>query len=217
MSNYKEILLARVCALCDELLSQRMALARTQERISDTARKNANAILNGYDRARKLDPFPEEGTVDESPLEDLKTALADPSSDPEDREQIIMDWLQGIAPFPLDNNFEKMDAPVISPANQRMLDATMRLRSTIDTTRVRLMTTDRYDRDAYKAARNDFTLSRSVFDQRLRNNNSDIDGEDTARAEGPLKDKIASATGETFPDAIQAAADFMRERVFVAA
>lgn len=217
MNTYKKRLLARVCALCSDVLNRRIALVRTQGRVSDTARTSAGELYGGYDRLTRLDPFPDEGTLDESPLDALQTALADADGGPEEREQLIMNWLRNAAPTPATDDTQPAAAPEISPANQRMLDATQRLRSAIDRTRVRLLTTDRYDRAAYKAARNDFTLARAVFDQRLRQQTTDVSAEDTARAEGPLHDAISKATGASFPDDIQAAADFMRERIFIVA
>jgi len=113
---------------------------------------------------------------------------------------------------------EKADPTTIAPINQRMLDATARLRRSIDASRVRLLRSgDRYDRAAYTGARNDFTLARAAYDRRLQNNTTTPTVEDARRAESELDSAISGATGATFPDAIQAAADFMSERTFVLA
>lgn len=218
MSNYRERLLAEVCTLCRQLFELRLARTRTQDRVSGTARTNAVSILDGFDRIIILAPFPGEGSVDESPLSQLKTAIANPDHDPEDRERILIDWLNGVAPAGAPAEAEKADPATIAPINQRMLDATARLRRSIDASRVRLLRSgDRYDRAAYTAARNDFTLARAAYDRRLQNNTITPTVEDASRAESELNAAISGATGTTFPGAIQAAANFMSKRTFVLA
>lgn len=216
MSTYRNKLLAEVCGLCQQLLDLRLALVRTQDRVSDTARKNALELQDGYVRIYTLDPFPDEGEVDESPLAQLKTALSDPDHDAEDREQILLDWLQTIAPLPAESTTDDAASPSISPLNQRMLDATFAMRSTIDATRARLMqANDYYDRAAYKASRNDFTLLRATFDRQLQNDQANISVVDAVRAETKLTPAIETATGANFPKTIQDAADFMRGLTYV--
>ncbi len=168
-----------------------------------------------YEQLCHLDPFPTDGSVDVTPLDQLKADLAGRDSDAEASETILLDWVRGVTnapdPVPADEKMAAANTP--SPINQRMLDATARLRSVIDSSRRRLF--GQYDRDRYRAARNSFTLSREAYDHRLKNNGITATVTDAAQAEGPLYQNIHTATGASFPGAIQAAADFMKARIFV--
>lgn len=213
MSNYRNRLLGEVCDLCQQLLARRVAVIRTQGRVSDTARSNTLALQDGFGRLIVLHPFPDETTVDESPLAQLKTALSAADTDPGDNERILLDWIGTAAPPPAGGLTTRV---AVSPLNQRMLDATARMRRSIDATRVRLLLDgDTYDKAAYRAARNEFTLTRAALDQRLQSDTDVVTVADAVRAETVLTPAIDTASGTEFPNSIQEAADFMRVHTFV--
>lgn len=218
MSTFRERLLPQVSTLCEQLFAHHLALVREQQLVSDKAKEDLTLLVLFYEQLCGLTPFPQETSVDVSPLDQLKTDLATDGNDAEASEVILLDWVRGVTqapdPVPADEKTAAANSP--SPINQRMLDATSRLRSTIDKTRSRLLLSgDSYDRKQYTAARNAFTLARAAYDHRLKNNGVTATVEDATRAEGPLHQDIDTATGASFPGAIQAAADFMEARIFV--
>lgn len=66
-------------------------------------------------------------------------------------------------------------------------------------------------------ARNDFTRARAAYDRRLTTGSISATVEDAVRVERRLTPAIAEATGANFPDAIQAAAAFISDRLFIIA
>lgn len=219
MSNFQNRLLTKVGALCRQVFDARVALAREGSRVSEKAKEDVYVLLLDYDRLCALSPFPEEYAVDQTPLEQLREALEDTEGDPMANEEILLNWVRGIAPAPEASFVENRLPPpvVISPINQRMLDATARLRAAIDASRGRLLTSDPYDFKSYRAARNDFTLSRAAYDKSLTDGRVTANVEDASRVERKLIPAIVAADGAGFPNTIQAAADFMRDRIFVVA
>ena len=214
MSTFRTELLTKVSGLCNTIFLFRLEQVREQQLVSDKAKEDLTLLVLFYEQLCHLDPFPDADSVDVGPLEQLKTALATADNDNGASEAALFDWVRTVTnspdPVPADEKTAAANAP--SPINQRMLDATARLRSVIDTSRRRLF--GQYDRDKYKAARNAFTLTREAYDHRLNNNGITATVQDAAQAEGPLYRNIDTATGATFPDSIQAAADFMEARIF---
>lgn len=218
MSNFQNRLLTKVGALCRQVFDARVAQAREGSRVSEKAKEDVYVLLLDYDRLCALEPFPEEYAVDQTPLEQLRAALEDAEGDPATNEEVLLNWVRAVAPSPEASFVENAlpSPPRISPINQRMLDATARVRIAIDASRGRLLdSSDPYDFKSYRAARNDFTLTRAAYDKRLTDGSVTANGEDASRVERTLTPAIASADGAGFPDAIQAAADFIRDRIFV--
>lgn len=217
MSSFKERLLTQVSGLCEQLFTQRIKLVRTQQLVSDKSKEDIRLLILELDTLRHLDPFPDEAGVDESPLEQLKADLANTDDPPEDGQEILMNWVKAFRPAEV-NSDNGAPAGATAPLNQRMIDSLANLRSTIDKSRIRLLRArDRYDRPAYTAARNAFTLSRAVYTERLRLNQVSCTNAEVATLEQELTSDVEAATGSNFPDTIQAAADFMATRVFAVA
>lgn len=218
MSTFRERLLPQVNDLYVQLFAHRLTLVREQQLVSDKAKADLTLLVLLYEQLCALQPFPGESTVDVSPLDQLKTDLASNGNNPEASEKTLMNWVRGVTkapdPVPADEKAAAANSP--SPINQRMLDATSRLRSAIDKSRTRLLLSgDHYDRKKYTAARNSFTLARAAYDHRLKSNGITATAEDATKAEGSLFQDIDAATGASFPGAIQAAGDFMEARIFV--
>lgn len=218
MSSFRERLLTEVSGLCEQLFTRRIELVRSQQLVSEKSKEDIRLLILELDTLRHLDPFPNEAGVDRTPLEQLKVDLAnaDDSSD-EGNQQVLMDWVKAFrpAPAPATNGAQEEVTPIL---NQRMIDGLAELRSAIDKTRVRLLRErDRYDRPAYTAARNAFTLSRATYAERLRLNQVSCTNEEVATLEQKLTPDVEEAKGSNFPDTIQAAADFMATRVFAVA
>ncbi|MEM9259228.1 MAG: hypothetical protein AAGA62_06240 [Bacteroidota bacterium] len=217
MSSFKERLLTEVSGLCEQLFTQRIELVRTQQLVSEKSKEDIRILIMELDTLRHLDPFPDEAGVDKSPLEQLKTDLANTDDPPEDGQEVLMNWVKAFRPAATSSDGDL--PPVVTlPLNQRMIDSLAELRSEIDKSRIRLLRTgDHYDRPAYTAARNAFTLARSVYTERLRLNQLSCTNEEVATVEQKLTSDVEAATGSNFPDTIQAAADFMATRVFAVA
>ncbi|MEM6770813.1 MAG: hypothetical protein AAF597_09540 [Bacteroidota bacterium] len=218
MSTFRERLLPQVSTLCAQLFAHRLTQVREQQLVSDKAKTDLALLVLFYEQLFDLEPFPAEPDVDVNPLNQLKADLATDGNDHDASEVILLNWVRGVTqkPDPVPADEKDMAALSISPINQRMLDATARLRSTIDKSRSRLLLSgDHYDRVEYVAARNAFTLARATYDRRLQTNGITATVDDCAKAEGPLHNDIDTATGASFPGAIQAAADFMEARIFV--
>lgn len=215
MSNFRKQLLTDVSSLCRELFVRRLARVKEQELVSDKSKADILVLIVELDQLRRLDPFPKKADLDVSPLEQLKTALADPDHDDESGQQLLLDWVKATRPeanLPADGGVPE---GATTPINQRMIDGLASVRTTIDRTRVRLMLAgDDYDRPAYTAARNAFTLAREIYAERLRLNQIDCNNEDCSTLEKVLKAAIKDADGSGFPYSIQAVADFMEERTF---
>ncbi|MEM1356565.1 MAG: hypothetical protein AAGF89_00095 [Bacteroidota bacterium] len=218
MSSFKERLLTEVSGLCEQLFTQRIALVRTQQLVSEKSKEDIRLLIMELDTLRHLTPFPDENGVDKSPLEQLKTDLANTDDPPEDGQEVLMNWVKAFRPGTTTSLASDAPPVITPPLNQRMIDSLAELRSEIDKTRIRLLRTgDHYDRPAYTAARNAFTLARSVYTERLRLNQVSCTNEEVATVEQELTSDVATATGSNFPDTIQAAADFMATRVFAVA
>lgn len=215
MSTFRAELLTKVSGLYNALFLYRLAQVREQGLVSEKAKEDLTRLVLFYEQLCSLRPFPAADRVDVAPLAQLEADLAATDNDAEASEAALLNWVRGVTnapdPVPADEKAAAASSP--SPINQRMLDATARLRSVIDTSRRRLF--GQYDKEKYKAARNSFTLTRAAYDHRLMNNGITATVADAAQAEGPLYRNIDTATGASFPDAIQAAADFMEARIFV--
>jgi len=216
MSNFRNQLLADVSSLCRELFVRRLARVKEQDLVSEKSKADILVLILELDHFRQLDPFPEEVSLDTSTLEQLKTALADPDHDDESGQQILLDWVKATRPVAtIAADGDAVPEGAASPLNQRMIDGLAAVRSDIDKSRVRLILAgDPYDRDAYKVARNAFTLSREIYAERLRLNQIECSNEDCSRLEQLLKPAVQTADGGGFPASIQAVADFIEERIF---
>ncbi|MEL7160698.1 MAG: hypothetical protein AAFN92_08060 [Bacteroidota bacterium] len=219
MSSFRERLLTKVTELCQELFSRRLALVREQQLVSEKAKEDIQLLVFRLDALRQFDPFPGEDEVDESPLASLENSLENPDFDPEEGQKVVMEWVAnvGAAAGAGEGTEDPATDVATSPLNQRMIDDLHQMRSAIDKSRIRLLRSgDHYDKDAYTAARNAFTLARSVYAERLRLGQVDCTNEEVAQVEQVLTPAIAQATGASFPGDIQTAADFMESRVFPA-
>jgi len=98
-----------------------------------------------------------------------------------------MDWARKVhSPdtYPMAESLEESNAADPYPINQRMIDNLSVLRSAIDRSRLRLLRNrDPYDKAEYVAARNDFTLARAVYQERLTLNQITATNEQAARME----------------------------------
>lgn len=215
MSNFRKQLLTDVSSLCRELFVRRLARVKEQELVSDKSKADILVLIVELDQLRRLSPFPKKADLDVSPLEQLKTALADPEHDDEYGQQVLLDWVKATRPEADPAAGRGVPAGVTTPINQRMIDGLSSVRSAIDSTRARLMMAgDAYDRPAYTAARNAFTLSREIYAARLRLNQIDCNNDDCSTLEKVLKPAIKTSDGSGFPASIQAVADFMEESTF---
>jgi len=220
MPSFRDRLLADVTSICQQLYQRRLETVRTQQLVSEKSKQDIHLLIGRLEGLRRADPFPDEASLDLAPLDGLKTKIDEQDGDDEVIQRELMDWVKGIAPMPDDGDANEPTATAaidaaIPPINQRMLDALSLFRSTVDKTRVRLLRDrDRYDREAYTAARNDFTLARSVYGERLRLGQVEATNEGCAKMEQVLLPAVETATGDSFPDAIQAGADFLSNRIF---
>jgi hypothetical protein len=218
MSSFREQLLTDVSELCQRLYESRQAVVRTQQLVSDDSKRDILLLILQLNQLRELDPFPEETAVDLSPLEQLKIDVAAEESDKQAIQEALLAWAKNISASGRTRAgaTSEEDAAAPSPINQRMIDNLSVLRSSIDKTRLRLLRNrDPYDKDEYVAARNDFTLARAVYQERLTLNQITATNEDAARMEQVITPAIDEATGATFPEAIQSGADFMSEKIFI--
>jgi hypothetical protein len=220
MSTFKNRLLTDLSGLCRELFSRRLQLVRQQQLVSEKAKEDIRQLILELHALSMLEPFPREEEADLSPLEELKASLADTDNDPEGSQEVLMAWVKDFRPpqvaamgRPSSSSSEKGSGT--KPVNQRMIDGVNTLRSTIDKTRTRLMLDgESYDRQAYVAARNEFTLAQSVYTERLQFNHIICTNEELSRVERVLLPGIDEADGDGFPDSIQVAADFMAQASF---
>lgn len=218
MSSFREQLLTDVSGLCQRLYESRQAKVRTQQLVSDDSKQDILLLIFQLNKLREMDPFPEKTEVDLAPLEKLKTDVVAEDSDKQVIQDALMDWAKNVhssSTTPAAAAAERsLETP--SPINQRMIDDLSVLRSTIDKTRLRLLRSrDPYDKPEYVAARNAFTLARAVYQERLMLNQITATNAEAARMEQVITPAVDQATGATFPETIQAGADFMSEKIFV--
>lgn len=210
--------MADVSSLCQQLYFRRLALVQSQQLVSEKSKEDTLLLIRNLNKLRLLDPFPSEADVDRSPLEELKAAIAAADSDQFAIEEELMNWVRQVqtaGPPRLAADGVEREAELPLPINQRMIDDLSLLRSTIDKTRLRLLRAhDPYDQEAYVAARNAWTLARTVYEQRLRLNQLTATNEQAARMEQVIIPDVETATGATFPATIQAGADFMSDQLF---
>lgn len=225
MSTFRDTLLAEATDVCRQLYDHRLAASGSQARISEKAKADLTLLVVHLHDLFVLVPFPTEAELDAAPLTALKADLA-AREDPEAIERRLMEWVRTVSPAAARreaaSSSTEPDAAasgavtaLTSPLNQRMIDGLTVFRKTIDRTRMRLLKDrDRYDRAAYTAARNAFTLARTVYSERLRLDQVAATNEDCARLETELIPAVAHADGATFPDAIRAGADFASALIF---
>jgi hypothetical protein len=215
MSSFREQLLTEVSGLCQRLYESRQAKVRTQRLVSDDSKQDIILLISHLNQLRVMDPFPQKTEVDLAPLEKLKMDIAAEDSDQQAIQDALMDWAKDVQSSSTTPAAERsLEAP--SPINQRMIDDLRVLRSTIDKSRLRLLRAhDPYDKAEYVAARNAFTLARAVYQERLMLNQITATNEEAARMEQVITPAVDQATGATFPETIQAGADFMSEKIFV--
>lgn len=218
MSSFREQLLTDVSGLCQRLYECRQAVVRTQRLVSDESKRNILLLIFQLNQLREMDPFPEKTEVDLAPLEQLKADIEEEESDKQAIQDALMEWAKNVHANDISRDAaapeESTEAP--SPINQRMIDNLSVLRSSIDKSRIRLLRNgDPYDKEAYVAARNDFTLARAVYQERLTLNQITTTNEEAARMEQVIIPAVDEATGATFPETIQAGADFMSKNIFV--
>jgi hypothetical protein len=218
MSSFREQLLTDVSGLCQRLYESRQEVVRTQLLVSNDSKQDIILLIFQLNKLRVMKPFPEKTEVDLAPLEKLKTDLAADDSDKKAIQDALMDWaknVQSSSTTPVAAAAGRSIEPP-SPINQRMIDNLSALRSTIDKSRLRLMLDrDPYDKAEYVAARNAFTLARAVYQERLMLNQITATNEEAARMEQVITPAVDQATGATFPETIQAGADFMSDKIFV--
>jgi hypothetical protein len=218
MSSFREQLLTDVSGLCQQLYQSRQAVVQTQKLVSDDSKRAILLLIFQLNQLREMDPFPSETEVDLTSLEKLKTDIAAEDSDKQAIQDALMEWAKNVhangTPRVVTASEESTEAP--SPINQRMIDNLSVLRSAIDKSRLRLLRNrDPYDKDEYVAARNAFTLARAVYQERLTLNQITATNEEAARIEQVIIPAVNQATGATFPETIQAGADFMSKKIFV--
>jgi len=218
MSSFREQLLTDVSGLCQRLYESRQAVVRTQRLVSDESKRNILLLILQLNQLREMDPFPKKTEVDLAPLEKLKTDVAAEGSDKQAIQDTLMEWVKNVQSNGSPRVVAASEAPPEppSPINQRMIDNLSVLRSSIDKSRIRLLRNrDPYDKDEYVAARNAFTLARAVYQERLALNQITATNEEAARIEQVIIPAVNEATGATFPETIQAGADFMSKKIFV--
>ncbi|WP_020566744.1 hypothetical protein [Neolewinella persica] len=216
MSSFREQLLTDVSGLCQRLYESRLAVVRTQQLVSDDSKQDILLLILQLNQLRELDPFPKETEVDLAPLKKLKADIAAEDSDQQAIQDALMDWAKNVHTTSATSVAAERSPEAPSPINQRMIDDLSVLRSTIDKTRLRLLRNhDTYDKDEYVAARNSFTLARAVYQERLLLNQITATNAEAARMEQVITPAIDQATGATFPQTIQAGADFMSDKIFV--
>lgn len=221
MPSFREKLLTEVTSICQQLYERRLALVKTQALVSEDAKKDVIHLVLRLNGLRTIDPFPTEQDTDMTALDKLKTDIADADGDQFAVQEGLMKWVNDFHPEAdytdpgaVSDDYEKGGAT--PPINQRMIDALATFRSTIDRTRLNLMMKgDPADLEAYTSARNAFTLSRAVYDERLKLNQITATNADCAQMEQVLIPAVADASGTTFPDTIQAGADFISGKLFV--
>jgi hypothetical protein len=217
MPSFREQLLTDVSGLCQLLYESRQAVVRTQQLVSDESKQDIILLILQLNQLRVMDPFPEETEMDLAPLEKLKADIAAEDSDKKAIQSALMDWAKDVqsSTTPVAVAAER-GLKIPSPINQRMIDNLSVLRSRIDKTRLRLLRNrDPYDKAEYVAARNAFTLARAVYQERLMLNQITATNEEAARMEQVIIPDVDQATGATFPETIQAGADFMSDNIFV--
>ncbi|MFT5999086.1 MAG: hypothetical protein ACI81P_001542 [Neolewinella sp.] len=216
MSSFREQLLTDVSGLCQQLYESRQAVVQAQKLVSDESKQAILLLIFQLNQLREMDPFPKKTEVDLAPLEKLKADIAAEESDKQAIQDALMEWAKGVsgATMVVTAPEESDEAP--SPINQRMIDSLSVLRSSIDKSRLRLLRNrDPYDKDEYVAARNAFTLARAIYQERLTLNQVTATNEEAARIEQVIIPAVNEATGATFPETIQAGADFMSKKIFV--
>jgi hypothetical protein len=213
MPSFREKLLTEVTSICQQLYERRLALVKTQARVSEKSKQDIILMILRLNKLRAIDPFPAEYDVDTSPLDKLKVDIAAAEGDQFAIQEELMTWATAFHPTVGTDTYA---AVRISPINQRMIDALATFRSTIDRTRMNLMLAgDPADLDAYTSARNAFTLARSVYDERLKLDQVSATNPACAEMEQVLILAVRDASGATFPGAIQAGADFISSKLFV--
>jgi hypothetical protein len=221
MPSFREKLLTEVTSICQQLYERRLALVQTQALVSEDAKQDVIHLVLRLNGLRAIDPFPTEQDTDMTALNKLKDDIADAEGDQFAVQQGLVDWVNDFHPQvaatdsgPVAAADEKGGGP--PPINQRMMDGLAKFRSTIDRTRLNLMMNgDPADLEAYTSARNAFTLSRAVYDERLKLNQVTATNADCAQLEQVLIPAVRDASGATFPDTIQAGADFISGKLFV--
>jgi len=211
MATFRETLLTDVSELCKSLFEHRLTVVRSQQLVSEKAKNDILVLIVRLDELRKLTPFPAEADVDTNGLASLKTAIAAADAPQVAIQENLMTWATGVTG---DITARAADSRSPSDLNQRMLDNLDVLRSTIDNRRLDLF--GQYDKEAYVEARNAYTLTRTIYAERLSLNQIDATGEDNKKMEDEIITAVAGATGANFPATIQASANFMEERLFPA-
>ncbi len=216
MPTFREQLLTDVTEICEKLYHRRLARVAAQQLVSDKAKREAILLILQLEQLRAMDPFPAASALTLDPITQLKADVAAEDGDTDAIQETLMDWARGVVGTGPPEAARA--APVTEPINQRMIDDLNTLRSAIDSTRIDLLiNNDPYDEDAYTAARNAFTLARAVYEERLRLNQIVATNAQAARMEQVIIPGVQNATGATFPDTIQAGADFMSAQIFVIA
>ena len=221
MPSFRETLLTEVTSICQQLYERRLALVKTQARVSEDAKQDVILLVVRLNGLRDIDPFPTEQDTDMTALARLKVDISDADGDQFAVQKELLKWVNNFNP-----PTEAMAAETVAateeeevappPINQRMIDGLARFRSTIDRTRMNLMLKgDAPDLEAYTSARNAFTLSRAVYVERLRLHQITATNADCAQMEQVLIPAVKDASGTTFPDTIQAGADFISSKLFV--
>ena len=213
MATFREDVLTEVTALCQQLYNRRRSVVETQAHVSDRAKADVVLLILRLNQLAHTDPFPERATADVSPLEGLKAKIADSAEDPVAIQASLLEWVGNFAPTVV--TASPAPSKTVPPLNQRMLDLLFDFRQGIDQTRRRLMRDrDRYDLEAYRQARNAFTLARAVYDERLRLGQVEATNNQCATVENELTPDMRQATGANFPASIRAAADFISDNIF---
>ncbi len=221
MPSFREKLLTEVTGICQQLYERRLALVKTQALVSESAKQDVIKLVVRLNRLREITPFPSEQYTDMTTLKKLKTDIAAADGDQFAVQKELMKWVNDFHPQAdattsgaISPDYEEQEAT--SPINQRMIDDLATFRAKIDSTRLNLMMKgDSPDLEAYTAARNAFTLSRAVYDERLKLNQISATNADCSQMEQVLIPAVRDATGATFPGAIQAGADFISNKLFV--
>ncbi|MEM9929078.1 MAG: hypothetical protein AAF840_04630 [Bacteroidota bacterium] len=215
MSTFRNTLLADLTNLCQSLYERRIAQVITQQLVSDKAKKDIIVLVVQLNHLREKDPFPDQADLDTVAVEELKTAIQAADADDKAIQEKLLTWATNASGISINEEAEEDEENFNpSPINQRMLDNLDTLRSTIDRTRGRVILDPDYDHAAYVAARNAYTLSRTVYQKRLQLNQIETTNAQAAEMEDVIITDIANATAAKFPETVQASADFMSKSSF---
>ncbi len=244
MPTFKDELLRDAADCCRGLYTASGEQPTGTQGASQRTKADNQTLLLRLRQIQLADPFPAAEEVDGEGLRAIALGLRDGELALEDGRVAFFEWAEAHFPLPVPTAFSdtagppaggdagagtdhpgppnsergdgvRHEAVLPSPGNLRMMDNVLAFRSEITNARRRLRKAgDLPDQTAYKNARNRYVSAADLYATSLRGNFVDTPLEDNVTFERTYLSALRTVTGAELPAGIDAATNFIDDRLF---